>query len=605
VLVWLVLRQLRVPGAWVGAAVFALHPMNVESVAWITERKNVLSGLFALGALLVYLRGEAAETAHGNRTQWRPYLAACVLFIAALFSKTATSPLPAVLLILAWGRGTLDRRTWWKTAPLFLAGLVMACVTAWVEQHYVRAVGEEWTLSPVGTLVAGRVLWFYPRTLLWPSALTFVYPRWSIDADVWWQYLFPAVSLAMIGGLYANRRRIGTGPVVAVFCYVALLVPAMGFFHVYFMRYSFVADHFAYLAAIPLIALVTAGGTVLATRAGRAGHLIAPVAWTLVLAALAVMAARQCGIYHDLHTLWADTLSKNPTCWLAHNNLGVVMETEGRIDEAFDHYTQAVRWKPDYVEAHINLGNAWRTRGKLDAAVGEYTEALRLQPTSATADNNLGIALETQGKTPDAIARYTEALRWRPDYPEAHYNLAMALAAQGKSDEATSHFQQALRGKSDSVEARYRFGMTLAAQGRTDDAVAQLEETLRQKPDFAEAHYNLAGQLRTLGRTAEAIAHLEEAVRWRPDFPEAHNNLGATLAAQGNMPAAIAHLEQALRLQPTYADAHRNLGMAFAADGQTKRAAAELQQALQLNPDDTDSREQLGQLEQPQRGTRE
>ena len=597
-LVWRVLRWLRVPGAWMAAAIFALHPMHVESVAWVTERKNVLSGVLVLSALLVYLRGVAPRPAW-ERPRTTPataaYLAVCVLFLGALLSKTVTCTLPAVLLLLMWWQhGALDRGGLWSRAPLFVLGISMASMTVWVERHYVGAEGRDWSLSLVERcLVAGRALWFYPRTLLWPRALSFVYPRWSIDAHVWWQYLFPAAAVAVLVGLLAKRAWHGKGLVVGVFCYAGMMVPALGFFNVYPMRYSFVADHFAYLPSVALIALATAAGVQLIQRTGRASRLIGYVIGAGVLLLLAGLTARQCSIYHDLHTLWTDTLAKNPECWMAHNNLAMVLVGEGQREAGITHYREALRWKPDFSEAHSNLGVALADQGKTEDAIAEFHEALRWKPDDPQAHSNLGNVLQAQGRTDEAVTQYRAALEASPGYADAHFNLAATLAAQGKTQEAMLHYEEALRANPDSAEAHNNFGNLLRGRGQLDAAIAQYTEALRVRPAYAEADNNLGVALAMQGKHAEALLHLEQALRNKPDYADAHSNAGNVLQAQGRFAEAVAHYEEALRLQPTNADAHNNLGMALLAQGQTKEAIVHFGEALRLKPDSVEARNNL------------
>jgi tetratricopeptide (TPR) repeat protein len=640
-LLWRVLRRLRVPGSWVAAAVFAVHPMMVESVAWITERKNVLSGLFYLAALLAYLRSTApAEDMSDSRIQWRFYLAACALFVGALLSKSVTCSLPAVMLLLAWWKGRLDRHTVGMLAPLFVLGIVMAALTVWMERYHVRAEGAEWALSFVERgLVAGRALWFYPRSLLWPRSLTFIYPRWTIDAHTWWQPLFPAAAGAVFLGLYLARGRIGKGPLVATLCYTGTLVPALGFFNVYPMRYSFVADHFAYLAAAALIALAAAAGAELVRRAGRAGPAIAYATVTPVLLVLAMLTGRQCRIYQDLRTLWTDTLAKNPDCWLAHNNLGVMLLGDGDIDAAAMHFTQALRAQPGYREALINLGNTVRAQGKVEESIPLYAEAVRrypestsahaalaivlledgkpeealahlqhalqLDPTNAEAHATLGQLLQNRGALADAVTEYREALRLKPDSPVAHYNLAGVLAAQGQMGDAIRHYGEVVRLKPGFAAAHYNLGTLLLGQGRLDDAKAHFAAALQLKPDYAEAHSNLGYLLFEQGQTADAIAEYQQALRIKPDYPEAQTNLAMALAAEGKTAAAIVHYEAALQVKPDHAAAHRNLGIALARQGNTARAITELQEALRLSPDDGEARQQLEQLRERQQTFRQ
>ncbi len=257
ILLWRVLQQLKIPGSWWAAAIFALHPVSVESVAWITERKNVLSGFFYLLAVLAYLRFRPLTDRESARAgDWRYYPLVLALFLCALLSKTVTCSLPAVLLLLVWWKnGRVERRDVLATAPLFVLGVASGFMTTWMEKHSVGANGAEWALSFVQRcLVAGRALWFYTGKLFWPRNLTFIYPHWEINAGVWWQYAFPVAALAVLIALWRVRSRIGRGPLVAVLFFAGTLVPALGFFDVFPFRYSYVADHFQYLACIGLIA---------------------------------------------------------------------------------------------------------------------------------------------------------------------------------------------------------------------------------------------------------------------------------------------------------------------------------------------------------------
>ena len=349
VLLLSVLRRLNVPGAFWAAGLFAVHPVMVESVAWVTERKNVLSAFFYLcsfWALLRFWPPEEAEPQPGGR--WRYYALALLLFAAALCSKTVACSLPAAFLLVRWWkRGTLSRRDAWMTAPFFALGLVLALNTAILEKQQVGAAGTEWNFSAVERLlIAGRALWFYLGKLVWPSKLTFIYPRWQIDSQTWWQYLYPLAALGAIGVLWALRRRLGRGPLTAALFFAGTLLPALGFFNVYPMRYSFVADHFQYLASVGLLAL--AGAAIEFARSHFAANLSRPIvaASGLALIVLAAITCRQIGVYQDLQTLWSDTVAKNPSCWLAHNNLGVVLEGHGQFDEAIEHYRKTLEWDP-------------------------------------------------------------------------------------------------------------------------------------------------------------------------------------------------------------------------------------------------------------------
>jgi tetratricopeptide (TPR) repeat protein len=425
VVLWLVLGRLGVPGAWPAAAVFALHPVHVESVAWVTELKNVQSGFFYLLALLAFLRWAlAGEGRRGG------YALSLVLFLCAVLSKSVAGTLPAAIaLVLWWKRGRLTRREIVALVPFGVVSAAAAVTTAWMEHHYVGAIGEEWALSPPERcLVAGRALWFYAAKLAWPFDLAFVYPRWALDPRAWWQWLFPLAAVAVPVVLTALGRRLGRAPLATALFFVVTLVPALGFVDVYPMRYSFVADHFQYLASIgPIVLLVAAGAAILDRMLPVARGPLS----TVLLAMLGVLVWRQAGVYTTPETLWRATLARNPSAWMAHNNLGLVLQAEGRADEAAEHYREAVRLRPNYPEALYNLGNVLAAGGRLAEAEAQYEQAVGLDDGFAAAHNNLGNVLLMQGKVDQGIGHYRRALEINPKYADARENLAIAEGQRG------------------------------------------------------------------------------------------------------------------------------------------------------------------------------
>jgi len=529
ILVWVIGRRLALPGAWLAAAVFAVHPVHVESVAWVTERKNVLSGALYLAAFLAYLRAAGGARA--------AYGLALGLFAGALLAKTVTCTLPVVLLlVLWWRRGRVDIT---PLIPFFVLGAASGLVTAWMEAHHVGATGALWRLSLLDRcLIAGRALWFYAGKLLWPHPLAFIYARWHVDAAVWWQYLFPLAAAATVAALHLARGRIGSGPLVAVLCYVATLAPALGFVNVYPMRYSFVADHFQYLASLPLIALAAAG----ATRLPRP-----QVIGAGVLLVLGALAWRQGLVYRDAETVWRDTLAKDPDSSMAHINLGMLLSDDGRVPEAIVHFREALRIDPEDGEAHDDLGNALASEGKLDEAIAEYGAALGMKGDHALVHNNLGNALAASGRLEDAAAHYREAIREKPGYADPHSNLGNVLAATERLADATAEYEAALRLDPGYADAHANLAAVLAAQGDLDGAIAHYQALLAARPRSAQAHYDLATALAARARQTEATAHYREALRLRPDWPEALDGLAASYAADGQWEAAVATAERAVR----------------------------------------------------------
>jgi tetratricopeptide (TPR) repeat protein len=579
-LLWRVLLALALPGAWLGAALFAVHPVGVESVAWITERKNVLSAVCWLAAALVYLRA-ALPTGTPRR---RAYALSVGLFVAALLAKTVTCTLPVALaLVLWWRRGRVGVRELLPLVPMAAVGRARGLVTVWMERHHVGARGASWNLSLAERcLVAGRAPWFYLAKLAWPARLTFVYPRWRLDAADPLQWLFPAATVAALAALWAARGRLGRGPLVAALFFVVTLAPALGFVDVYPMRYSFVADHFQYHAAIGIFllagALAARASVDPAVRAAGAG---------LLLTVLGVLTWRQATIYRDVRTLWRDTLAKNPAAQMAHVNLGMVEYGDGRADAAIAEFAAAIRLDPRDAEARDDLGMALAGAGRTDEALAAFAESLRLDPDDPKTHNNLANTLAATGRTADAAREYAEAIRLDPRYPDAHNNLANVLAGEGRLDEAIAHYEAALRTDPAFVEAHRNLGVVLAEAGRMADALAHDEAVIAVKPDDAGAHYDAANALVALGRTRDAVAHYRAAIRAKPDSPDALGRLAWLLAVgdgeAGRSGEAVALAERACALTgnttPVFLDV---LAAAYAAAGRFDAAVPTAEKAVAL-----------------------
>jgi tetratricopeptide (TPR) repeat protein len=422
-LLWRVLELLRIPGAWLAAALFALHPVHVESVAWITERKNVLSGLFYMAAALVYLHYRL----DGGGGKWTRPLLALLLFLCALLSKTITASLPIVLLmVLVWKGVKIKIRDGLFLGTMLACGAVMGRLTSFLEKYQVGAIGEEWDFGFIERcLIAGRAWLFYLGKLLWPAKLSFVYPRWNIDAGTAWQYIFPAAAVALLAALFMLRERIGRGPLLALLCYTVTISPALGFFNVFPMRYSFVADHFQYLATVgPLALLCALLCKRMPRRAGR-------VAGAALLAACALLTFRQGFAYEDLESLWRHSVRQYDRAFMAHFNLAKILEERGEQEEAKRHYMAAIAAKPDHHEALMDLGNIQADEGDIAAAVDSYRRSLQIEPEHALTHYNLALLLEEIGRPDEAARHYLEAIRLRPGLAAAHNNLAIILFNRG------------------------------------------------------------------------------------------------------------------------------------------------------------------------------
>ncbi len=597
VLLWFVLRRLSVPGAWLAAAIFALHPVHVESVAWITERKNVLSAAFYLSAMLAYLRfnlpGDTTASGHAGDTrgvQWRFYVLAVILYLLALLSKTVTCSLPAALLLLIWWKR--DRLSWRDIVPLlplFAAGAALGLATVWMERTQVGAMGEEWSLPFIGRcLVAGRVLWFYAGKLVWPHELIFIYPRWVVDVASWPQWLFPLAALVVMVLLWLRRRQIGKGPLVAVLVFAGTLTPALGFFNVYPMLFSYVADHFQYLASIGLIALFSAGVVRVSARLGPRRKAVGIPTSAILLAALGGLVWNRGYAYQDAETLWRDTIDRNPSAWIAHLNLGMILDARDQVDLAMAHYKRVLHLKRDYPDALNLLGAALVKKGRATEAIPHFVKALETWPGYAEAYNNFGKALFQLGKFDEAVDKHATAVRLRPDSAEARRDLAAALIKQGNVKEAIGQLTEALRQDPSHVQAHSNLGSLLAGQGRLEQAMVHFRAAVRLAPDYAPAHANLATALVLQNRYPEAIDRLNHAVRLRPDAPGPLNALARILATHADADLrdpdrAITLAERACELTGRRAPALLDtLAAAYASAGRFGDAVATARRAIAL-----------------------
>ncbi len=552
-LLWASLRRIGVPGAWLAAAIFAVHPVMVESVAWVTELKNMQSGIFYLLCLLAYFRFTPLEAGDDRAAErrWKFYPLALGLFAAALMSKPAGVSLPfAILLVIWWRRARLRWADVAAIVPMLAMSVVAGLVTMHVDAYYLGGMGPAWQMSPVErVLVAGRALWFYAGKLLWPTPLIGIYPRWEVSAAAWWQYLYPIAAVAALVGLWLARRRIGRGPLAAVASFAIIVAPTIGLTNFSYQAYSFVADRLVYQAAPALIALFAAGVVTL-RRTLRERRLTQAVdaAAAVLLLVFGVLSQQHARAFQSEKTRCLDTLAKNPTAWVAMNNLGVALNGEGKPREAVRWYQEAIRIRGVYPEAHSNLGVALVALGDIPGAIVHYREALRLWPDYPAAHNNLGTALAAEGDVQAAVRHYREALRIRPDYAEAHNNLAALLASAGDVGEAIREHREALRIRPNYTEAHDDLGVTLASAGRFREAIEQYQQALRIKPDDAKAHSNLATALAAEHDLDGAIREYHEAVRINQDYAEAYNGLAMALVSKGRLQDAIGQFETALRI---------------------------------------------------------
>lgn len=493
VLLWRVLRSLQIPGAWLGAALWTVHPVEVESVAWITEMKNTESGLFYLLAIFFFVKGQKTkESPKSNAGDWN--YALTLLFAAlAMSSKSSTVILPAILCLCAWW---MEGRWKWcnlaKVSPIFLMSLAASVVSIWT-QNLQGAQDPQWTRSwPERLATAGEAIWFYLGKLVWPHPVMTVYPRWTIDARQWGSYL-PLLAVIIALSVLWLKRHSWSRPYFFAFAYfLAALLPVLGLVDNTYFRHSFVADHFQYLAGMGPLALAGAG-------LARLGNFTIPgkICLQSVLAAglllvLGFLSWQQVCAYKNEETLWTDALARNPNCWVGYNNLGKYVDEKGQADKAIILYQKSLEINPNYVDAFNNLGNALLQKGKADEAIEQFQKALKINFNCAEAHYNLGNALLQKGKADEAIEQYQKTFEINPYEADAHYNLGVVLARKGELDKAIEQYQKALKINLGDAEIHNALGIALARKGQISEAAAQFQEAVRLKPDFSDAQNNLA-----------------------------------------------------------------------------------------------------------------
>jgi tetratricopeptide (TPR) repeat protein len=571
-LIWIILRKLSVPGAFLAALLFAVHPVNVESVAWIAQRKNTMAMLFFLLSILWYIKAAlptasaymASVSSRGGPWErenspsslasspwplapspW--YWLSLAAFVLAMLGKGSTAMLPVLLLGIVWRQRPLTKWDLVRIAPFFFVAAILAAVNMEFQTHAVdkviRAIGFVDRL-----LGAGGVVWFYLYKAIFPIDLAFVYLQWHIEVGnlLWWLPLISA--LALTAALWLYRKSWSRELLFAWGFFCVALVPVMGFTDVAFMQYSLVADRYQHIAIIGVVALASALWSPWFWRV-RGGMRSAAIAVAVAgVCALMFLTLRQSALYRDAMTLYQATLEKNPDCDMAQYNYANALSKTNRLEEALDHYKQALKLKPDFIMVYYNLGNTLLQMGRPQEAVEHFQEFLRRKPRQAEVHGGLGSALARLGRTKEAMEEYEEALRLKPDLLQAHLNLGNMLVQEMRPQEAIEHFQQALRLQPDCLEACANLGIALALTGRVPEAIDFFRRCLLVKPNDAETHKNLGNALMQTGRPHEAIEHFKQAVRIKPDYIGAYNSLALAYASVNQSSQAVATAKKALDL---------------------------------------------------------
>ena len=574
-LVWHLLQRLAVPGAWMVAAVFAVHPLHVESVAWVIERKDVLSGLFYLAAVLTYMR--FVEQPNPQR-----YWCSLVLYAAGMLSKSIVVTLPVALLIWHWWKqGRVTATDLLRLVPFFAVGLVIAVGDlSFYQSMEPLSLGYSLTER---TLIAARALWFYADKLLWPTNLAVVYPLWDIRvADpLAWGYLLSAVALAV--ALWYFRSQLGRGLLAGALFFAITLSPVLGFVDYGYMQYAFVADRFQYLAGIGVIAVVIGAATHGVGRLTSSWQKGALGVATVALVALGMLTWRQASIYRDNETFYRHIIALNPQARDIHHNLGSVLYKQERYEEALDATRIAIEQRPDYAKTYANLGLILTELGRFEEAETHLRRAIALNPQVQNGHLNLGKALINQRRFEESIDTTRVVLERDPDSFQAHANLGAAFAALGRSDEAETHLRRAIALNPQAKRANFNLGVILSEQGRYEEALAPARAAAEQRPDSFQAHANLGSVLIELGRFEEAEQPLRRALVINPRHVETLYSFATLRFEQQRYDEMLQLLQRLIAFKPNDAEAHASMGVALYYLGRSDEALQRFDHALSLD----------------------
>ena len=616
VLVWRLLSRLEVPGAWAVAAVFAVHPLHVESVAWIIERKDLLSALFYLTAAMTWMRFVEAPG-------WRRYAASLALFTAALLSKSMAVTLPAVLLVWHWWqRDRVTSTDLLRLTPFFAVGLaVTAADYSYYASREVLALGYS---AVERLLIASRALWFYVGKLLWPADLAVVYPLWDVRAGDPLAWAYVAGALAVAGLLWFGRERIGRGPLAGALFYLLTLSPVLGFVDYGYMQFAFVADRFQYLPGIAVMAILVGGAAWGASRLPDAARLAAKGLLAVALAVLGALTWMQAGIYRDEVTFFSHVVSHNPKARDAYLNLGKALFDADRVEEGLAASRRAVELRPESAKALSNVGRALLKLEEFEEAERHLRQALEIDPRNASARQNLAEVLRKQKRYGEAVKAFRAVLRKEPGNHLAYAGMGATLFAMERYDEAVAAVRRSLSLKPDNDMAPsllHVVAEALRKQGRVKEAMESYREALDVDPEFAPAHAGLGIALFQSERHAEAVKAMARALRLQPDLSvagalhvymgRAHQSLGEPEAAmeryeralesdprnteardrlamvlfmQKRYDAALEHYRKLLAADPSGAQTHANLGATLYYLGRPAEALRSFQRALSLDP---------------------
>lgn len=545
VLIWRLLRRAAAPGAWWAGALFAVHPVHAEAVAWIIERKGLLASLFSILALLAFDRVSAPDPGSDAASPSpspapfpvRPIIASLILLACACLSKPVAVTLPAVMAIWSWWRrGRIGRHEGIALAANFALAGGLALLTVAVARES-DAMETRITLAD-RILLVGRAPWFYLGKILWPADLMAIYPRRPPDASSAIEWLAPAATtatlLAAVGLAFAARdRRWGRTPLAALLAYGAILFPVLGALPFGFMDRSFVADRYQYLASAAILAPVAGLFAGLARRRPRMQRPLAGLG-VVALLGLGAANARECARHRDMGSLFAANARLNPDSVVVQHQLGDHHAARGELDAAIERYERALALDPRHFVSVGNLAVAFARAGREEDALARFLEAERLAPGNANIQRNFAQFLLASGDRTGAEARVARALELAPDSAPSHILRARILEAGGRGEQAGASWEKAAELAPGDFDARTGAGLHRASRRDFEGAREHFAAAARLRPKDAVARNNLGLALADLGRREEAIRELEKALRLRPDLSFARAKLAALRGTSGN-----------------------------------------------------------------------
>jgi len=590
----IVLLYLLFGQIWIATAVgllFGVHPMTVEPIPWVSERKTLLAAFFSLWSLILYVYPRV--TGHRSRVT-RFYIGSLIVYLLALMSKPTSTPLPVVMLLMDyWPLKRLNWRSVFEKIPFFVLGGVSTIITVISQTRTCGAtMPNQFGPARIPLVLCHNII-FYLYKMIWPVNLSSHYP-FPEPLNLSQPMVLPGVigTLVLIPLLVFSLRRTRAALTGFSVFFVAILptMQIIGFSNV------IASDKYAYLPSIGLLMILASFLVWLCDNRFSMLCRVSAVIILVLACSEAVATRRYLAYWQNTESLVKYMLRLTPDAAPLHSMLALEFQSQGRFDKAVEEYRKTLQLWPESIVAYNNLGIVLKSQNKLDEAISSFRQAVKIKPDYAEAHNNLGNALLSQNKLDEAVDHFRQAINKNRDFTEAYNNLGNALFSQGRYNEAVEYYRKALEVNPHFAKAHYNLGNVFASLGRFDDAISHYRQALKLNPDYFDAHSNIGIALKSIGRFDEAIDHYRQALRLKPDSAQVYNNLGNLLLAEGKFDEAVSQFRRALQLNPHLADAQYNLAYALKLQGNLDEAISHCQQALQIDPNHTDAKSLLKTL---------